>query len=205
MTTKAAKPGQQVVVLTAPSGAGKTSVARQLLKAMPGLDFSVSATTRAARDNEKHGVHYYFLSPREFREKIDAGEFLEFVEVYEGQYYGSLLSEVERLNRMGKTALFDIDVNGAQNIKNYFGKQSLVIFVAPPSREVLRKRLLQRNTETPESFSKRMERVDYELSFADSFDHCVVNDELEQTVEEVSKLVQNFLKHGYGEYQNPDH
>lgn len=184
---------QKIVVLTAPSGAGKTTVARRLLSSIPQLAFSVSATTRAARDYEKHGIHYYFLSPEAFKTKIFNGDFLEYVEVYEHQFYGSLKSEVNRLNDLGKIALFDIDVDGARRLKKYFGNQSLVIFVAPPSKDVLKTRLLNRNTETPDSFERRLKRMEYELSFSDKFDVCIINDDLDGAVREATEIVKTFI------------
>lgn len=182
-----------IIVLTAPSGAGKTTIARKILSLYPNIRFSVSATTRKQRDHEENGVHYHFVSPDRFKEMVDDGELLEFEEVYHNLYYGTLWSEVERSN-VSHPVLLDIDVLGAGRIKKRFGKAALVIFVAPPDLDTLRQRLLNRHTEDPESLDLRLSRAKMEISMADSFDHTVVNDELESAVDETATHIRSFLE-----------
>lgn len=182
------------IVLTAPSGAGKTTIKRYLLDTYPELfGFSVSATTRPARGNEKHGVDYYFLSPEEFKDKISSGDMLEYEEVYENQYYGTLKSEVDRIWSNNKCVIFDIDVKGAENIKATYGPQCLTIFVEPPSLNVLIERLKARNTESDENLRKRISRVKEEMSYKNRFDKIIVNDVLEDAFKEASLLVEQYL------------
>ncbi len=184
---------RNVVVLTAPSGAGKTTIAHRLLEAMPEMQFSVSATTRPARPDETDGVDYHFLSSEEFQRRIDTGDLLEHEEVYPGCYYGTLRSEVEAKTENGPV-LLDIDVNGALNVKRIFGDDALVLFIAPPSIEELRRRLVERGTENDESLQTRLDRVEREMSQADAFDGVIVNDDLEQAVQETLDRVRQFLE-----------
>ena len=186
-------PKHGAVVLTAPSGAGKTTIARRVIEACPELSFSVSATTRPRREYEQDGVHYYFLSEAEFRRRIEAGEFLEYEEVYPGKLYGTLLSEIERIDQHGPV-LLDIDVHGAVRVKQLAGDTCVTIFIAPPSLGILKQRLRQRGTESPEALCERMKRAIEEMKYADRFDYCVVNDRLDVAVEETLRIVRKFLK-----------
>lgn len=183
---------RNIVVLTAPSGAGKTTIAHRVLDAMPTMQFSVSATTRAPRPEETDGEDYHFMSPEEFRTRIDAGELLEFEEVYPDRFYGTLRSEVERKTEAG-AVLLDIDVKGALNVKRIFGDDALVLFVAPPSVEELQRRLEGRGTEDPEAVRDRLERAEQELAQSDAYDAVVVNDELDVAVEETLTRIRQFL------------
>jgi guanylate kinase len=182
----------KLIVLTAPSGAGKTTIVRHLLKTFDDLAFSVSATTRRQREGEVDGRDYYFLSEAEFRTKIKEQAFVEWEEVYQGQFYGTLKTEIERLWQAGKHIIFDIDVQGALNIKEHYPEQTLTIFVKPPSEEVLFNRLRQRNTETPENLRKRMEKASLELSFENKCDKTLVNDVLTEALAEAERIVQAF-------------
>ncbi len=181
-----------IIALTAPSGAGKTTIAHRLLAAVPGLRFSVSATTRPPRAHEQHGVDYHFVGGERFRELAAAGAFVEFEEVYPGRFYGTLLSEVERALLTG-SVLLDVDVKGALNVKKLYGDRALTIFIAPPSLETLEARLRARNTETEATLATRLERARTELAYAPRFDHTVVNDSLEVAVAETLNLVHSFL------------
>lgn len=184
----------KLLIITAPSGAGKTTIVKHLLKTFPNtLAFSVSATTRAQRPNEVNGVDYYFINIAEFLTKRENDEFVEWQEVYENQFYGTLKKEVDRLWEAGKTVLFDIDVKGAMNIKKAYPEQSLSIFVQPPSYELLEQRLKRRNTESEESLKKRLEKVKIELTYANCFDKILVNDILENSLKEAEDLVRQFL------------
>ena len=183
-----------MVVFTAPSGAGKTTIVRHLLeKYNSKLAFSISATTRDKRPNEVDGKDYYFLSEEEFKVLIDEDQFVEWEEVYAGGYYGTLKSEVEKLVGAGKKLLFDIDVYGAQSIKQKYGSRALAVFVKPPSFSTLVQRLQDRKTENPDSLKKRVKRIKKELLFEHSFDYVLLNDELETTLEEVEKLIETYL------------
>lgn len=185
-------PNQNVVVLTAPSGAGKTTIAHRVLDAMPEMQFSVSATTRKARPGETNGEDYHFLSTEEFERRIEAGDLLEYEEVYPGQFYGTLRSEIESKSATGPV-LLDIDVDGALNVKRIFGDDALVLFIAPPSREELQDRLEARGTEDEDALGDRLARVDRELGKADAFDAIVVNDDLDTAVEETLTRIRQFL------------
>lgn len=181
-----------MVVFTAPSGAGKTTIVRHLLKKYPDqLSFSISATTRPKRENEVKKKDYYFLSPEEFKQKVADGEFIEYEEVYEDRYYGTLKSEVERIRALGKKVVFDIEVNGAQNIKDKYGDKCLVIFVKPPSFRTLIQRLTKRGTETPKSLEKRIRRIKKELLFENTFDLVLLNDVLEVTLDEAEQIIES--------------
>ncbi len=182
-----------MVIFSAPSGAGKTSIVRALLERVPRLAFSVSACSRPRRPGEKEGVDYYFLSPGQFREKVRQGQFLEWEEVYPGSYYGTLKSEVERIWGMGKSVIFDVDVAGGLRIKEQYGDRALAVFVMPPSLQELEQRLVLRGTETPESLKKRIGKAGQEMTFAARFDRIVVNDQLGKAIEEAMALVGRFL------------
>ncbi|KAA6343289.1 Guanylate kinase [termite gut metagenome] len=184
----------KVIIFFAPSGAGKTSIVKHLLRYIPSLSFSVSATSRAPRNGEKHGTDYIFISPEEFHQYIDNGEFLEYEEVYKGCYYGTLKTQTEELLKSGRNIVFDVDVKGACNIKNYYGERALSIFVMPPSVEELRNRLIGRSTDSPEAVKSRIAKAEYELSFADKADRILINDKLEKAQAEALQLVENFIK-----------
>jgi len=183
----------KVIIITAPSGAGKTSITRYLLDKYPSLAFSVSATTRSPRDAEQDGVDYYFISVEEFQQKIQHNAFIEWEMVYEGKYYGTLKSEIDRIWSEGKTPLLDIDVQGAIHVQKQFPEASLSIFIQPPSIEVLRHRLESRGTESADSVQTRINKAGYELSFSHSFDSVIVNQYLDKACTETEELVKDFL------------
>ena len=185
-------PEPRIVVITAPSGAGKTTIARRVLAAVPGMRFSVSATTRPPRPGERDGVHYYFLSTEAFRRRLAEGDLLEYQEVYPGRFYGTLRSEVAKATRAAPV-LLDVEVKGALNVKTMFGDAAFVLFVRPPSLEALAERLRARGTETPETLRVRLDRAKMEIAQADRFDAVVVNDDLEAAVAETLRLVRAFL------------
>lgn len=187
------KPEQKMILITAPSGAGKTTIVRHLLSVLDVLDFSVSATTRTKRDNEEEGIDYYFKTATEFRAMIAADEFAEYEEVYEDQFYGTLKSEIERLWSLQKRIVFDIDVKGATNLKKQYGDKALAIFVAPPSYEVLEERLRNRQTESEASLLKRLERVRREMTYEDTFDTVMINDQLDVAFREAEFKTLSFL------------
>jgi guanylate kinase len=184
----------KVIIFSAPSGAGKTTIVRHL-SGIPkyNLAFSVSACTRPPRMHEVNGVDYYFLSLEEFKEKLHNKEFLEYEEVYKDNFYGTLKSEVERLHHENKTVIFDVDVKGGLNIKKYFGDKALAVFVKPPSLDVLQKRLLQRSTESEEKLKMRLGKAVYEMKYEPFFDKVLVNDDLKQALAEAEKMVSEFL------------
>ena len=183
----------KLIIFSAPSGAGKTTIVRQLLERGLNLEFSVSATSRPPRPNELHGHDYYFLTLDEFKNKVAAGDFLEWEEVYSDICYGTLKSEVDRICDAGKNVIFDVDVVGGLNIKRQFGEQALAIFVQPPSVDELLTRLKNRSTESEEKIAMRIAKAEHELSYAEKFDVIVVNDYLENAVIEAEKLVRNFI------------
>jgi len=185
-------PDRNVIVLTAPSGAGKTTIAHRVLEAMPEMQFSVSATTRPPRSDETDGEDYHFLSVDEFRARIENDQLLEYEEVYPNRFYGTLRSEVESKSR-ATPVLLDVDVNGALNVKDVYGDDALVLFVAPPSKEVLRNRLQGRGTEDEDTLADRLARADRELERAEAFDGVVVNDDLDTAVEETLTRIRQFL------------
>ena len=184
----------KIIIFSAPSGAGKTTIVKHLLHINPQLSFSISACTRDKRGrNETHGKDYYFITPDEFRKKIDEDAFVEWEEVYEGAFYGTLKSEIERIWSTGKHAILDVDVKGGLAIKNFYKERALAVFVKPPSVEELAKRLEARATDSASSISSRVFKAKFELSFEDKFDTVIVNDDLEKAFNEAEKLVTNFL------------
>ena len=185
----------KVVIFSAPSGAGKSTIVNHLLGIHPELEFSISATSRAPRGQEKHGVEYYFFSADEFRQMISEDKFVEYEEVYAGSFYGTLRSEVERIWAKGHAIVFDIDVQGGVNLKRIFGEQALSVFIQAPSVEVLRERLIGRGTDTQEAIEKRIAKAASEMEFADGkFDYTLVNDVLQTAKAEAEKLIADFLK-----------
>ena len=184
----------KLIIITAPSGAGKTSITRYLLKTFPGkLAFSVSAATRPARDYEKNGVDYYFIPIKDFKNKIQLNEFVEWEMVYEGKYYGTLRSDLERIWKLGKTPVLDVDVQGALHVQRQYPESSLSLFLQPPSIEELKRRLESRGTETPESLQTRINKASFEISFSHQFDHIIVNDNFENACTEAEQKVREFL------------
>lgn len=183
----------KLVIFSAPSGSGKTTIVRHILERIPRMVFSVSATSRKKRDNEINGKDYYFLSPEEFRQKIADKEFIEWEEVYPGQYYGTLKQDVERLRNEGKHVVFDVDVVGGLNIKKLFGNNAMAIFVQAPSLKVLEKRLRERSTEDEDSLQKRIGKAIDEMKFSDKFDIILINDKLDTALTEAEKIITNFL------------
>jgi len=185
----------KAVIFSAPSGSGKTTIVKHLLKTNPQLGFSISACTRDKRGREEqNGKDYYFLTPEEFKLKIDQDAFVEWEEVYEGNFYGTLKEEVQRIWDEGKTVLFDVDVKGGLHLKEYFGDQALAIFVKVPSLEVLTERLKDRGTESEESLSRRLYKAKFEMGFEDKFDISLVNDNMEKSFREAEDLLAEFLK-----------
>jgi guanylate kinase len=185
-------PGK-AIIFSAPSGSGKTTIVRHLLKTNPDLGFSISASTRDKRGRtEQHGKDYYFLTPIAFKKKIDNDEFVEWEEVYEGNFYGTLKSEIERIWSEGKNVIFDVDVKGGIALKKYFGDKALSIFVKVPSLEVLKARLHDRGTETPESLSRRLFKAEFEMTFQDKFDVVLINEDLTKSLNEAQRLYDQF-------------
>lgn len=184
----------KAILFSAPSGSGKTTIIKRLLKYFDCFEFSISATSRQPREGERDGVDYYFLKPNEFERRVKDGDFLEWEEVYAGTRYGTLKSEIDRIAQKNKVVIFDVDVNGGLNIKRYFGDEALAIFVMPPSIEVLEQRLRQRGTESEESIQKRLGRSAKELDEANKFDITIVNDDLDRAVEETKRVVESFLE-----------
>jgi len=184
----------KLLVFTAPSGAGKTTIVRHLLQKYEQLAFSVSATTRPRRPDEQDGVHYYFMTPDEFKVLIEEDGFVEWEEVYEDKFYGTLKSEVERLWQADKCIVFDIDVEGAMNIQEMYPSRALTIFVKPPSFQTLVERLGNRQTEDPESFKTRIQKAKEELLMENKFNRVLVNDVLDSTLQEAERMVEAFLQ-----------
>lgn len=184
----------KLIIFSAPSGAGKSTLVRHILNCNFDLEFSISATSRAPRGVEKHGVDYYFLSAEDFRQKIDKHEFIEYEEVYDNFFYGTLRSEIDRITKNGKNVIFDVDVVGGLSIKKYYGANALAIFIAPPSIKILHERLQNRGTDSAEMIQKRIGKADYEMTFASKFDIVIVNDDLEIAKNETEKVIQKFLK-----------
>lgn len=182
----------KLIIFSAPSGSGKSTIINYLLKQNLNLAFSISATSRPPRGTEQHGVEYFFLSPEEFRQRIANDEFLEYEEVYEDRFYGTLKAQVERQLEAGQNVVFDVDVVGGCNIKQYYGNRALSIFIQPPSIEELRKRLEGRGTDAPQVIEDRLAKASYELTFAPKFDKVVVNDDLEKAQAETLQLIKDF-------------
>lgn len=184
---------KKAVIISAPSGAGKTTIVKRLLKEMPQLEFSISACSRQKRENEVDGRDYYFFSVEEFREKIANNEFLEWEEVYEGLFYGTLKSELQRIWNKNKIVVFDVDVKGGINLKSIFKQDAISLFIKPPSILELELRLRHRNTESEESLAKRIDKAQFELNFAEKFDFIVVNDILEKALRESKQFIMDFI------------
>lgn len=195
LSTKGAKKGGKALIFSAPSGSGKTTIVHHLLKTNNDLGFSISASTRDKRGRkEVDGKDYHFLSPEEFKLKIDANEFIEWEEVYAGNFYGTLKSEIDRIWAEGKNVIFDVDVKGGINLKKYFGDKALSIFVKVPSLEILAERLKERGTESEESFSRRLFKAKFEMSFQDKFDVVLLNEDLSTSLAEAQRLYEDFKK-----------
>ena len=184
----------KLIIFSAPSGSGKCTIINYLMEQGLNLHFSISATNRPPRGTEQNGVEYFFLSPEEFRQRIAAGEFLEYVEVYEGRFYGTLKSQVDSQLAQGQNVVCDIDVLGAERIKSVYGPQALSLFIQPPSIEALRERLEGRGTDSPEVINDRLARATYELSFAPKFDAVVINDDLATAQADALRVVSQFLQ-----------
>lgn len=184
----------KVMVFSAPSGAGKTTIVTHLLKAFNKLEFSVSATSRAPRGQEVDGKDYYFLSVKEFKKRIKNGEFVEYEEVYPGSFYGTLKSEVERIWAKGNVIMFDVDVKGGVSIKRIFGEKAFTVFIMPPSLEVMEKRLRARGTDSEEAIKTRVAKAAEEMTYAAKFDAVLVNDVLEESFEKAERLVKLFTR-----------
>ena len=184
---------KKILIITAPSGAGKSTIANRLMNAFPSLAFSISAATRAPRGNEKNGVEYYFISTEEFKQKIKEQAFAEWEMVYEGKYYGTYNSEIERIWNNNQTPVLDIDVKGALHIKQLYPHQTYSIFIEPPSVDVLKTRLKNRGTENEDAINMRINKAEYELSFKNHFDKVIMNDNLENACEKAIETVSAFL------------
>lgn len=184
----------KLIIFSAPSGSGKSTIINFLLKQNLNLQFSISATSRAPRGEEKHGVEYYFLSPEEFRSKIAREDFLEYEEVYTDRFYGTLKSEVDRITSTGNNVIFDVDVVGGCNIKKFYGERALSVFIQPPSIEELRKRLEGRGTDAQDVIESRLAKAEFELGFAPKFDVVIVNDNLEKAEQEALSTIREFLQ-----------
>ena len=187
----------KVLIFSAPSGSGKSTIVNHILGLYPdSMEFSVSATSRAPRGEEQHGREYYFLTTEEFREMIAQDKFVEFEEVYEGRFYGTLKSECERIWAAGHVIIFDVDVKGGVNLKKYFGDAALAVFIKAPSVEVLRERLVKRGTDSPEATEERIAKAEEEMAYAPKFDYVLVNDDLNTAYAESEKVVEDFLDDG---------
>lgn len=187
----------KIIILSAPSGTGKSTIISRLMDYQDlKLGFSISATSRAPRGEEKDGREYYFLTSEEFHKRVENGEFVEWEEVYAGTCYGTLVSEVDRVTGSGRNLIMDIDVKGALNVKKRYGKDALSIFILPPSVEELERRLRARSTDSEESIARRLDKAEYEMGFSDKFDRRVVNDSLDSCCSEVKKLIEDFIAKG---------
>ncbi len=184
----------KLIIFSAPSGSGKSTIINYLMQQDLGLAFSISATSRAPRGSEQHGVEYFFLSPEEFRARIAAGEFLEYEEGYPDRFYGTLKAQVERQLEAGQHVVCDVDVVGGCNIKEYYGDRALSLFIQPPSVEELRRRLEGRGTDAPEVIQQRIDKAEYELSFAPKFDKIVINDDLDTAKAEALAVIKEFIE-----------
>lgn len=183
----------KLIIFSAPSGAGKSTLVQYLLSCGFDMEFSISATSRKPRGEEVDGKDYYYLSVDKFKQMIDNQEFVECEEVYEGCFYGTLRSEIERISSQQKNIVFDVDVVGGLNIKKFYGSRALALFIAPPSIEVLHERLTNRGTDSAEMIKQRISKADYEMTFAPKFDHVIVNDNLEEAKAEAKKIISEFL------------
>ena len=184
----------KLIIFSAPSGSGKSTIINRLMQHPElHLAFSISCTSRAPRGNERDGVEYFFITPEEFRERIERGEFLEYEEVYADRFYGTLKQQVETQTERGENVVFDVDVKGGCNIKQYYGSRALSVFIQPPSIDELRRRLTGRATDAPEVIEQRLERAAFELTFAPKFDRVVINDDLDRAVEETLRIVTDFI------------
>ena len=183
----------KLIIFSAPSGSGKSTIINYLLKQNLNLAFSISATSRPPRGEEKHGVEYFFLSPDEFRQRISNNEFLEYEEVYKDRYYGTLKAQVEKQLEAGQNVVFDVDVVGGCNIKKFYGDRALSLFIQPPCVEELRRRLIGRGTDAPEVIEHRVAKAEYELSFVSKFYKVIINDDLEAAKAETLKVIKEFL------------
>ena len=184
----------KIIIITAPSGSGKTSITRHLMKTFPQLAFSISAATRKARGTEKNGSDYYFISEDDFKQKIQQNEFIEWEMVYEGKYYGTLKNELQRIWDEGRIPVLDIDVKGAIHVKQQYPATSITLFIEPPSVAELKKRLETRGTESAESLAARVNKAAYEISFKEHFDKLIVNDDLEKACAEASVIIAEFIR-----------
>ena len=186
----------KLIIVSAPSGSGKRTIVNWLMQEHPELKlyFSISCTSRAPRGTEQNGVEYFFLTPEEFKEKIQNDEFLEYEEVYENRFYGTMKQQVEHQREQGQNVVFDVDVKGGVNIKKFYGDEALSLFIQPPSVEELRRRLEGRGTDTPEAIEQRLAKAEYELTFAPQFDRIIVNDDLEAAKQETLRVVSEFIK-----------
>ncbi len=183
----------KLIIISAPSGAGKTTIVNHLLKNNAKLEFSISACSRQKRDNETNGKDYYFLSINVFKDKISNNEFVEWEEVYDNQFYGTLKSEIQRIWKKGNAVVFDVDVIGGLNLKKQFGEKALSLFIKPPSVEELEKRLKNRSSENVDSLTKRLSKAKYELSFAEKFDEVVLNDDLTTAINSANQIINKFI------------
>ncbi len=184
---------EKLIIFSAPSGSGKSTIINFLLKKNLNLAFSISATSRPPRGTEQNGVEYFFLSPEEFKRRIANDEFLEYEEVYKDRFYGTLKSQVEKQLNSGQNVIFDVDVVGGCNIKRFYGERALSIFIQPPSIEELRKRLIERGTDSPEIIESRIAKANFELSFAPKFDKIIINDDLEKAETEAFNVINEFI------------
>jgi guanylate kinase len=187
-------PPKKIIVITAPSGAGKSTIVKKLIEHRPDLEFSVSVTTRAKREAETAGKDYYFITGPEFQQRVQKDDFIEYEEVYSGQFYGSLKSEVERIWSRRKIVIYDIDVKGAMSIKRKYGNDALVIFIAPPDKDTLVRRLTNRNTESKDSLKKRIKKAEEELAYQSQADKVVINADFDIAFMNVKNIITNFLK-----------
>jgi len=183
----------RVIIVSAPSGSGKTSIVKYILKHQPGLEFSISATSRQPRYGERHGVDYYFLTADEFREKIDNNDFVEWEEVYENIFYGTLRSEIKRIWEKGSHIIFDVDVKGGISLKKEFGERAISLFIEPPSIDELRKRLMKRGTDHPKEIEMRINKANEEMADTVSFDEVIINDNLDKACNEAFLVCKGFL------------
>lgn len=184
----------KVIIFSAPSGSGKSTIVSHILKLHPEMEFSVSATSRAPRGQERNGIEYHFFTADEFRKMIAEDKFVEYEEVYAGSFYGTLKSEVQRIWDKGHVIIFDVDVKGGVNLKKYFGDKALSVFIKAPSVEELRKRLVARGTDSAEAIAKRVAKASEEMTYADKFDYILVNDDLQKAYAEAEKVVDDFLQ-----------